>query len=178
MSLMLDREYAPEAEYAEKEGFGRTAGRVLLLSLVVTALVAGLYMAFGGNSGTDPLAGVPANQAAATDATKPAAPAKPKPLTYEQKAAALAAKLPKNAASGTKRSALIAYSKQVGIKITAADSPATAATQVCGFLAKGTATSTLVNEFARGSGYDKKHTRAFLLGATSLYCPSYAKNFR
>lgn len=174
MSLMLEREYAPEAEYAEKEGFGRTVARVLMLSVVVTALIAGLYMAFGGNSGTDPLAGT--SNAPAAAAAKPAAP-KPKPLTYEQKAAKAADKL-KGVSPAGRRTALIKYLKSVDIKVTAASSPATAATTACTLLGNGTKPQALVNGVASGGEYTKPQSKAFLLGATSLYCPSYAKSFR
>jgi hypothetical protein len=180
MSLMLDREYAPEAENAHKESFGRTAVRVLLLSVVITALVAGLYMAFGGNDKTDPLAaGTTTGQPAAAGA-KTGAQAAPAPLTYEQKVAAAAAKLPKSTAeAGVKRAALVKYlTGPVGIKLSADSSPATASTTACGFLAKGTSPSTMINQVAAGGGYTKAQSKAFLLGASTLYCPSYAKNFK
>ncbi len=67
MSVMLEQDHASDAEYSEKESFGKIVARVLMLSVVVTALIAGLYMAFGGNEGTDPLA-TGANSPAATGA--------------------------------------------------------------------------------------------------------------
>lgn len=179
MSLMLDRDYAPEAEDAEKESFGRTAARVLLLSVVVTALVAGLYMVFGGNSGTDPLAaGNTTGQPAAT-ADKPAV-AKPKPLTYEQKVAKAAAALPKasSLSTGEKRAELIAYLNTVGVKISSKSSPATAASNACALLGDGTSPTALINGIATEGGYSKAQSKAFLLGASTLYCPAQAKNFR
>lgn len=176
MSVMLEQDYASEAEYTEKESFGRTVARVLMLSLVVTALVAGLYMAFGGNDSTDPLAGTPATQSAA-DAGKPAAAAKPAPLTYEQKAAAAAAKLV-GVSPAARRSALIKYLDKMAIPRGADSSPATAATQACDFLAGGYAPNKMVNQVAAGGGYTKEQSKAFLLGASTLYCPTYAKNFR
>lgn len=178
MSLMLDRE--PEADYAEKESFGRTAARVLLLSVMVTALIAGLYMVFGGNSGTDPLAGTPTtNQGTAAGAQKPVA-AKPKPLTYEEKVAKAAAALPKPSSLSTteKRAALIRYLKTVGVKISSASSPATAASGACTLLKDGTSPTTLINGVATEGGYSKAQSKAFLLGASTLYCPGQAKNFR
>ncbi len=175
MSLMLEQDYTAEAESAEKQSFGRTVARVLMLSVVVTALVAGLYMAFGGNSGTDPLA-TGANSPAVTDnAAKPAA-AKPQ-LTYEEKAAAAADKL-KGVSVAGRRTALINYLGKVGIKVTPASSPATAATTACDFLKAGTAPKTMINEVAAGGGYSKQQSKAFLLGASTLYCDGYAKNFR
>lgn len=175
MSLMLEQDYAPDAEHAEKESFGRTVARVLLLSLVVTGLVAGLYMAFGGNDNTDPLA-TGTNNPAATGAEKPAA-VKPEPLTYEQEAAAAAAKLV-GVSPAARRSALIKYLDKVGIEVTAASSPATAATTACDFLADGYSPKKMVNQVAAGGGYSTQQSKAFLLGASTLYCPSYAKNFR
>lgn len=177
MSLMLDREHAPEADHAEKESFGRMAARVLLLSVVVTALIAGLYMVFGGNSGTDPLAGAStSNPSAAAPAEKPAA-VKPAPLTYEQKAVKAAEKL-KGVAVSERRSALIRYLKTMGITVTAASSPATAATAACDLLGDGTKPQALINGVASGGEYTKAQSKAFLLGASTLYCPGYAKNFR
>src|SRR4051812_22951877 len=115
MSLMLDREH--ETEYAEKESFGRTAGRVVLLSLVVTALVAGLYMAFGGGDKADPLATAPRTQPPAADGAKKPAAVKPQPLTYAQKVDKAIAALPKGTLStGAKRTALVNYLGKVGIK--------------------------------------------------------------
>jgi hypothetical protein len=179
MSLMLDREHESEAGYAEKEGFGRIAARVLLLSLVVTALVAGLYMAFGGNDKADPLAAgtTTTQQPAAGGAKKPVA-VKPQPLTYQQKVDKAIASLPKGTLStGTKRTALINYLNKIGIKVTADSSPATAASQACQLLGDGYSTSKMVNGVASGGGYTKEQSKAFLRGATSLYCPTYAKNF-
>lgn len=178
MSLMLDRDHASEAEYGEKEGFGRMAVRVVLLSLVVTALVAGLYMAFGGNDKTDPLAtGNTTQQPAAGGAQKPVA-TKPQPLTYAQKVDKAIASLPKGTLStGAKRTALISYLGKVGIKVTAESSPATAASQACQLLGDGYSASKMVNGVASGGGYTKEQSKAFLRGATSLYCPTYAKNF-
>lgn len=180
MSLMLDRDYAPEAEHTEKESFGRTAARVLLLSVMVTALVAGLYMAFGGNSGTDPLAGSTAGNSS-SGAPAAAAPAPQKPvkveLTYEQKAAKAAESL-KGVSATERRPELLKYLKVVGIKVTAASSPATAATTACDLLGDGTKPQALINGVASGGEYTKAQSKAFLLGATTLYCPSYAKNFR
>lgn len=176
MSLMLDREHAPEAEHAEKESFGRTAARVLLLSVVVTALIAGLYMVFGGNSGTDPLAAGTSSDKPAATAEKPAA-AKPAPLTYEQKAVKAAEKL-KGVSVTERRPALIRYLKTMGIPVTAASSPATAATAACDLLGDGTKPQALINGVASGGEFTKAQSQAFLLGASTLYCPSYAKNFR
>lgn len=178
MSLMLEREHAPEAEDGAKEGFGRTVARVLMLSVVVTALIAGLYLAFGGNDRTDPLAtgATGAAAAAGTDAAKPVA-AKPVPLTYEQKAVKAADKL-EDVSVSERRSALIKYLKAVGIAVTAQSSPATAATTACDFLGDGYDPNKMVNQVAAGGGYTKAQSKAFLLGASSLYCPSYAKSFR
>lgn len=175
MSLMLDREYASESEYAEKESFGRTAMRVVLLSVVVTALIAGLYMAFGSKDKTDPLAGTSTTNQAAAPNAKPAK----QPLTYEQKVAKAVAAFPKgNLSTATKRAQLIKFlNGPAGIKVTAASSPATAATTACDFLADGTSAKTMINQVAAGGSYSKEQSKAFLLGATSLYCPSYAKNF-
>jgi hypothetical protein len=177
MSLMLDREH--DVEYAEKESFGRMAGRVFLLSLVVTALVAGLYMAFGGGDKADPLAAGSTTQSPAATADKgKAAPAKPKPLTYDQKVDKAIAALPKGTLSaGTRRTALINYLNKVGIKVTADSSPATAASQACQLLGDGYSSSKMITGVASGGGYTKEQSKAFLRGATSLYCPTYAKNF-
>jgi hypothetical protein len=177
MSLMLDREHASEAEYGEKEGFGRMALRVVVLSLGVTALIAGLYLAFGGNDKTDPLATGTSSQQPAGKA-EAAAPAKPKPLTYQQKVDKAIAALPKGTLStGAKRTELINYLGKVGIKVSAESSPATAASQACQLLGDGYSASKMVNGVASGGGYTKEQSRAFLRGATSLYCPTYAKNF-
>jgi hypothetical protein len=179
MSLMLDRESAPEAEYAEKESFGRTAARVLMLSVMVTALVVGLYMVFGGNSGTDPLAAGTSTDKPAATAEKPA-PAKPKPLTYEEKVAKAAAALPKASSLSTtaKRTELIKYLRVVGVKVPSAGAPATAASGACTLLNDGTSPTTLINGIAAEGGYSKAQAKAFLLGASTLYCPGQAKNFR
>ena len=186
MSLMLDRECAPEAEYSEKESFGRMAARVLMLSVMVTALIAGLYMVFGGNSGTDPLAAGNSADKPAAVAEKPAAvaekpaPVKPKPLTYEEKVAKAAAALPKasSLSTGEKRSELLKYLKAVGVKVPSAGAPATAASGACTLLKDGTSPTTLINGVATEGGYSKAQSKAFLLGASTLYCPGQAKNFR
>ena len=178
MSLMLDREH--ETEYTgDKDSFGRTALRVVLLSLVVTGLVAGLYLAFGGGDKADPLAtGTATQQPAKNAAAKPVA-AKPKPLTYAQKVDKAIAELPKGTLStSAKRAALINYLGKVGIKVTADSSPATAASQGCDLLKAGKSSTELVNGVASGGGYSKDQAKAFLRGASSLYCSSYAKNFK
>ena len=179
MSLMLDRECAPEAEYSEKESFGRMAARVLMLSVMVTALIAGLYMVLGGNSGTDPLAAGNSADKPAAVAEKPA-PVKPKPLTYEEKVAKAAAALPKasSLSTGEKRSELLKYLKAVGVKVPSAGAPATAASGACTLLKDGTSPTTLINGVATEGGYSKAQSKAFLLGASTLYCPGQAKNFR
>ena len=174
----LERELAPEADNSAHGSFAKSALRVVLLSVVVTALVAGLYAMFGGN-GTDPLA----TSGGGIDKTVPAkdqaaAPAVKKPLTYAELAQKRAAKL--SSASGTSRDKLIKYLDQMDIKITAASSPATAATSACTLLKSGTSPNALINGIATGSTtkYTTAQSRAFLLGATTLYCPAQAKNFR
>ncbi len=66
----------------------------------------------------------------------------------------------------------------MGIQRSADSSPATAATTACDFLGDGYAANKLVNQVAAGGGYTKEQSKAFLLGASTLYCPTYAKNFR
>jgi hypothetical protein len=174
----LERDIAPETDENAHGSFARTALRVVLLSVVVTALIAGLYAMFGGN-GSDPLAATPASGSGKTVATgtkaAPAAPAKPAP-TYAELAAQRAAKLP--SASGTNREKLIGYLAKMDIKITAASSPATAATTACSLLNSGTSPKSLINGVSNGGQYTKEQSKAFLLGATTLYCPTQAKNFR
>lgn len=179
----LERDLAPEADNSARGTFARTALRVVILSVVVTALVAGLYAMFGRN-GSDPLAaqgtgastGTSKNNGnGATTGTKTQAA---KPPTYAEKAATLAAKLPKDAGVAERRAKLVGYLGKMDIKITAASSPATAASQACTFLRGGTSPAELINGVASGGGYTKAQSKAFLLGATSLYCPTQAKNFR
>lgn len=171
----LHRDHAAEDTDAPQGGFARSAVRVVLLSIVVTALVAGLYAAFGGNS-ADPLAGQGAGNTAAAPAVKGVEAAKP--LSYEEKSKALAAKLPRNADTAERRSALLKYLKKMDIKVTAASSPATAASQACTLLRGGTSASELVKGVASGGEYTKAQSRAFLLGASSLYCSDQARKFR
>lgn len=178
----LERDLAPEADNSAHGAFARTALRVVILSVVVTALVAGLYMMFGGN-GSDPLATQGASTSTGKTNVKGAttgvkAQAAAKPPTYAEKAAALAAKLPKDAGVAERRTKLISYLGKMNIKLTAASSPATAASQACTFLRGGTSPAELINGVASGGGYTKAQSKAFLLGATSLYCPTQAKNFR
>lgn len=171
----LERDIAPEAEDNAHGTFARTALRVVLLSVVVTALIAGLYAMFGG-SGSDPLAAQGASTSNSTGAKTPAKAEAAKPLTYGELAVKRAAKL--SSASGTNRDKLIDFLNQMDIKITAASSPATAATTACSLLKDGTSPKSLINGVSDGGEYTKAQSQAFLLGATTLYCPSQAKNFR
>lgn len=177
----LERDLAPEAENSAPGGFARTALRVVVLSVVVTALIAGLYAMFGSN-GSDPLAAQAAGAGTTKGTTRGAATGAKAPTvktpTYAEKAAALAAKLPTNAGAAERRAKLISYLGKMDLKLTAASSPATAASKSCQFLRSGTSPKELINGVAQGSGYTKAQSKAFLLGATTLYCPAQAKNFR
>lgn len=187
----LEHDAAPEAGESGGSGLARSLVRVVILSVIVTILVAGVYLLFNGRGSSDPLAAQGTGATGATGAgakggaaagakggNAAKAAAAEEPPTYAELAAKAADKILADVDAGERRAALVKYLKKVDIKITSASSPATAATTACDFLADGTSPKKLRDEVARGGGFTKEQSEAFLLGAATLYCPKYAKDFR
>lgn len=95
------------------------------------------------------------------------------------RARAAAKKLPKGKLThNQRRLALQAYTEAIGLDLSRSASPATAARSACRLLGTGTEPEDLVVGVAKGGQLTKAQSRAFLLGATTLYCPKEAKPFR
>lgn len=183
--------------------FVRALVRVIAMSLVITAVVAGIYLVFAG-TGNDPLAAADTNSATGTvvDKDKPgkgdrdgkgkndgknesksdeksdARDAKAEePRSPAEIARAAAAALPSGLSGSERSEALTGYLTAVGFPLTEVGKPAAAAESACGFLADGAKPDDLVENVSSG-GFSKAESRAFLLGATTLYCKGEAAAFR
>jgi hypothetical protein len=157
----------------------REGARVVVLSLVVTSVVGGGYLMMYGRGGA---AAQAATGASGTTVSTPAA-AQPTPTpsaaaSYADRVKAAVAALPKGTLDTTaRRSALLAFDKAIGLDFGAAASPATAAASACSLLGSGTVPDDLVTGVADGAKLSDDQARAFLVGATTLYCQKYAKQF-
>ncbi len=101
-----------------------------------------------------------------------------KQISVGAAARAAAAKLPKgNLTQEQKRLALRQYTDAVGLDLSLAASPTTAARSACRLLGTGTEPEDLVRGVAKGGKITRAKSRAFLLGATSIYCPTESKPF-
>ncbi|MGQ0467207.1 MAG: DUF732 domain-containing protein [Sporichthyaceae bacterium] len=152
---------------------------------VVTAVLAtmgwvGVYMvAFGaGDASAAGKSAVPVGLTPGASVErvtgKPVAPA-----SVAARARAEVKKLPQGKLSNNqKRLALQAYTEAIGLDLSGSASPASAARSACRLLGTGTEPQDLVDGVAQGGQLTKAQSRAFLLGATTLYCPKEAKPFR
>lgn len=155
--------------------------------LVATAVLAtlgwvGVYlMAFGsGDAAADVAArnSVPVGVTPGGTADFGIDPATGKKMSIGALARAAAAKLPKgDLTQQQKRIALQKYTEAIGLDLSTAASPTTAARSACRLLGTGTEPEDLVMGVARGGKITKAKSRAFLLGATTLYCPGESKAF-
>jgi hypothetical protein len=99
----------------------------------------------------------------------------PNRLTAAQQAAV--DKLPTGAMDATKRSAaLAAFDKAIGVDVSA-DEGAQAAGTACGLLQAKQNPAELVHAAASGGALTPQMARAYLLGASTLYCPNLAPLF-
>ena len=104
-----------------------------------------------------------------------AASAWPNRLTPAQQAAV--DKLPTGALDADKRSAALAtFDKAIGVDVSAAEG-AQAATTACGLLQSKQDPTELVTAAASGGTLSPQVARAYLLGATTLYCPQLSAVF-
>jgi hypothetical protein len=86
-------------------------------------------------------------------------------------------KLPTGTLDAAKRSAaLAAFDKAIGVDVSA-DEGAQAATTACGLLQAKQNPAELVEAAANGGALTPQVARAYLLGATRLYCPADAGVF-
>jgi hypothetical protein len=86
-------------------------------------------------------------------------------------------KLPTGSMDANKRSAaLAAFDKAIGVDVSA-DEGAEAAGTACGLLQAKQNPSELVSAAASGGALTPQVARAYLLGATTLYCPKLAPLF-
>lgn len=155
--------------------------------LVATAVVAtlgwvGVYLvAFGSGDAAADVASrtsVPVGVTPGGTADFVIDPVTGKKMSTGALARAAAAKLPKgDLTQEQKRIALQKYTEAVGLDLSTAASPTTAARSACRLLGTGTEPEDLVKGVARGGKITKAKSRAFLLGATTLYCPSESKAF-
>jgi hypothetical protein len=155
--------------------------------LVATAVIAtlgwvGVYlMAFSsGDAAADVAArnSVPVGVTPGGSADFVIDPKTGKKMSMGARARAAAAKLPKGELTQEqKRIALQNYTLAIGLDLSNAASPTTAARSACRMLGTGTEPEDLVTGVARGGRIAKAQSRAFLLGATLLYCPSESKAF-
>jgi hypothetical protein len=87
------------------------------------------------------------------------------------------AKLPTGKLDAAKRTeALAAFDKAIGVDVSA-DEGAQAATTACGLLKAKQNPAELVAAAASGGALSPQQARAYLLGATRLFCPSNAALF-
>lgn len=94
------------------------------------------------------------------------------------RARAAAAKMPKGRLSyNESRIALRKYTDAIGLDLSNTASPANAARSACQLLGTGTEPKDLIAGVAKGGRITKAESRAFLLGAATLYCPKEAKAF-
>jgi hypothetical protein len=86
-------------------------------------------------------------------------------------------KLPSTAMDAGQRSAALAvFDKAIGVDVSA-DEGTEAATTACGLLASQQSPSELVSAAANGGALSPQVARAYLLGASTLYCPKLATAF-
>jgi hypothetical protein len=157
----------------------REGARIVVMSLIVTAVIGGGYLMIYGRGGAQAQTAAPqaGTSASAPTVRQPAASPAPKPSYADQVQAALA-KLPEGTLDASaRRAALVAYDKAIGLNLGSSASPATAAANACTLLARGTVPDDLVTGVADGAKLSDDQARAFLTGATKLYCPKYAGEF-
>ncbi|HEX3613037.1 MAG TPA: hypothetical protein VHU88_15225 [Sporichthyaceae bacterium] len=171
---------ATEHDYEDSGmvGAARAGARIVVMSLMVTALVAGGYLMINGRGGAAAQVTTPDSSAAvAPPAPTPTPSAAAKPTFADKVASAIAALPPGSLSSTQKHTALVAYDKALGFDFGAGGSPATAASTACSLLAGGTKPADLVSGVEDGASLTAAQSRAFLLGASTLYCSKYASNF-
>ncbi|MGQ0630676.1 MAG: DUF732 domain-containing protein [Sporichthyaceae bacterium] len=185
------------ASHKDSGGTGALRGmaQVIGASLLVTGVIAGGYVAFVGLPDDAPIAAAPAKsekaakaeakakaKAEAEESAEPDAGPTEKPGTeggIGRRALIAADALPTGNMRDTAREAvLIGYLKGLDIPITREGAPAAAARLTCGLLDEGRSASGLITEVKDGADLNPKQSQAFLLGASTLYCPSHASKFR
>jgi hypothetical protein len=155
----------------------RDGARIVVMSLVVTAVIGGGYLMIYGRGAQAQVAGGHAAPSIGAPAAQPTSTPSAAPSFADQVQAAVV-KLPKGTLDTTaRRTALVAYDTAVGLDFGPSGSPATAAANACSLLAGGTVPDDLVTGVADGAKLSDDQARAFLLGASTLYCPKYAADF-
>jgi Protein of unknown function (DUF732) len=137
----------------------RAQRTALYVATGVVALLAwvGIFLLFFGHRG-----------AAATS---------PWPNTLSVPQQTALSKLPTGTTDPAKRSAALAtFDKAIGVDVSA-DEGAQAATTACGLLQAKQSPTELVDAAASGGALSPQVARAYLLGATRLYCPGNAAVF-
>jgi hypothetical protein len=160
----------------------REGARIVVMSLIVTAVIGGGYLMVYGRGGA--LAQVASGQtgkstnAPATHPTSTPSPTATAAPSFADQVQAALAKLPQGTLDTTaRRTALLAYDTAIGLDFGPTGSPATAAANACSLLAGGTVPDDLVTGVADGAKLSDDQARAFLRGASTLYCPKYAGQF-
>ena len=168
----------------------RSGARVVAFSVLVTVVVAGTYLMIFGRGGASaqivsPGADAGSGALSARPITAPTPTASPTPSpNYASTVRAARAKLPTGTLTATtRRSALLKYDSAIGLALGSSSSPVTAAQSACTLLGQGTAAAELADGIVTGAKsngvvLNQAQSRAFLLGATTLYCPKYASRFQ
>jgi hypothetical protein len=154
--------------------------------LVATGLLAtmgwvGVYlMAFGsGDASASAERSIPVGLTPGASADQAAGTSAAKKMFVAAKARAAAKALPKGKLNDNdKRLALKRFTDAIGLDLSTTASPPAAARSACRLLGTGTEPEHLVEGVAKGGKISKAQSRAFLFGATSIYCPGEAKPFR
>lgn len=171
-----DQFSVPEARPA------RTAALVVATAALATMGWLGVYlMAFGtDDASATPERTVPVGLTPGGLEDRPgvAASGGAKQPSLAARARAAAAKMPKGRLGYNEgRIALRTYTDAVGLDLSNTASPTNAARSACRLLGTGTEPKDLVAGVAEGGRITKAESRAFLLGAATLYCPKEAKAF-
>ena len=176
-------DYAPRPLLPQPEKV-RTAAILVATGVLATLGWIGVYlMAFGNGDAAADVASaqnsVPVGLTPGGTADFVVDPSTGQKLSTAARARAAAAELPKGQLTQQqKRIALQNYTAAIGLDLTNAASPTTAARSACRLLGTGTEPEDLVKGVAKGGRITKAKSRAFLLGATMLYCPTESKPFK
>jgi|GEM_PF-6303242 len=163
----------------------RTAARIFGLSVLVSSVVAGGYLLVNGRgtdsagAATDAAPGVSSAPSARPVSATPAPAAPVATPSFAARVRSAVAKLPAGRLDATaRRAALVNYDQQIGLQLGPNSSPASAAQSACKLLDGGTKPADLVTGVAQGASLTADQSRAFLLGATTLYCRTHATAFK
>src|SRR5262249_28011359 len=148
-----------EYEYDEESGVVRAmreGARIVVMSLIVTAIIGGGYLMIYGRGGAqaEAMGAQPGASASAPTAQQPTAAPSPTPsapASFADQVKAALANLPKGTLDSTaRRAALVAFDQSIGLKFSSSGSPATAAANACSLLDSGSVPDDLVTGVADG----------------------------